>query len=72
MAGNIVDIYDKIRTEEPVFPTEIDASLKDLICKMLEKSPDKRIKMPEIKVCYSALAAKHYDSQSLYKLNTRW
>ena len=51
MAASLADIYETIRTEGISFPTPIDPDLKDLLLKLLEKNPEKRIKMPDIKVC---------------------
>ncbi|XP_073999729.1 calcium/calmodulin-dependent protein kinase kinase 2-like isoform X2 [Rhodnius prolixus] len=51
-AESIPALYNKIRTEDLIFPKEsvISESLKDLISKMLFKDPVKRINLHEIKV----------------------
>ena len=50
--GNIMRLYDKIQHDELQFPQKPVASplLKDMIQKMLQKDPTKRITLPEIKV----------------------
>ncbi|XP_076257097.1 calcium/calmodulin-dependent protein kinase kinase 1-like isoform X6 [Rhynchophorus ferrugineus] len=48
---NIIGLYSKIRNQQVTFPekTAVSTELKDLIKKMLEKDPSKRIAMHEIK-----------------------
>lgn len=49
---NIPLVYQKIRTEELVFPDKpyITGTLKDLLWKMLTKNPDERINLQNIKI----------------------
>lgn len=52
VAGNIPSLYQKIKTDPIHFPpmsTQHSPELKDLILRMLEKDPDKRITLNEIK-----------------------
>jgi serine/threonine protein kinase len=44
-----VQLYDNIKNNEVQFPHKIDADLQDLIERLLEKDPEKRITIPEIK-----------------------
>jgi len=44
-----MQMYDSIRNHEVTFPHQIDSELQDLITKMLNKDPSKRITIPEIK-----------------------
>lgn len=46
-------VYEKIKNDRLTFPSDIviSAELRDLISKMLEKDPSKRITLPMIKVC---------------------
>lgn len=50
--GNIMKLYDKIQHDEISFPRKPEGSppLKDMLLKMLQKDPAKRITLPEIKV----------------------
>lgn len=41
-------IFEKIMNSQPCFPARIDADAKDLITKLLEKDPNKRIKGDEV------------------------
>lgn len=52
MASNIPALYEKIKHDPVQFPptfTQHSPELKDLIQRMLEKDPDKRITLSEIK-----------------------
>lgn len=53
MANNVPAVYEKIKNDRLTFPSDIaiSAELRDLITKMLEKDPTKRITLPQIKVC---------------------
>lgn len=46
----ILELYDAIQTREPSLESETDADLKDLFKRLLEKDPEKRIEMPELRV----------------------
>jgi len=48
-SGNILDIYEKIRTSSLTFPHEISPELQDLLCKLLDKNSLTRISLPEVK-----------------------
>lgn len=52
VANNVPAVYEKIKNDRLIFPTDISISpeLRDLITKMLEKDPTKRITLPQIKV----------------------
>ncbi|RHZ68933.1 hypothetical protein Glove_292g59 [Diversispora epigaea] len=48
---NIIDLYDSINKDDLEIPNNnVDPKLVDLLYKILEKSPEKRITMPEIRV----------------------
>lgn len=49
---NVVALYRKIQTEPVRLPPRpaISSELSDLICRMLEKDPEQRITLPQIKV----------------------
>jgi len=46
---DILDLYEKISKAEFKMPEGIDDDLKDLFTKMLEKDPEKRLSIREIK-----------------------
>lgn len=46
----IFDLFESIKNDEPVCHGEEDEDFKDLIAKILEKDPTKRIQMPELRV----------------------
>ena len=48
---NIMDLYESIRTMEPDLGEEQDPHFRDLMQRLLEKSPEKRITMAELRVC---------------------
>lgn len=52
MANNVPAVYEKIKNDRLTFPSDIAISgdARDLITKMLEKDPAKRITLPQIKV----------------------
>lgn len=54
VASNVPAVYEKIKNDRLVFPSDISISpeLRDLIAKMLEKDPSKRITLPQIKVIF--------------------
>lgn len=53
-APSVMSVYEKIKTEEVKFPVTpvYSPELKELILRMLEKDPPKRISLPEIKVIF--------------------
>lgn len=52
VANNVPAVYEKIKNDRLTFPSDITISpdLRDLIEKMLDKDPSKRITLPQIKV----------------------
>lgn len=52
VASNVPAVYEKIKNDPLIFPDHINISdeLRDLITKLLEKDPSKRITLPQIKV----------------------
>lgn len=46
----MIQMYDAIKTEEPKIPEGQNPDLIDLFSKILEKDPEKRIKMPDLRV----------------------
>lgn len=48
--SGIFELYEAIKTDEPDLSPETDADFKDLMIRILEKDPDRRIKMPELRV----------------------
>jgi len=49
MAENEVLLFDKIRTQELAFLQPTDEDLKNLLSSLLEKNPDKRITVKQVK-----------------------
>lgn len=49
--NGVLDMYEAIRTDGIKLPEDEDPDFVDLMHKILEKDPDKRIKMPELRVC---------------------
>ncbi len=48
--SGVLELYDAIKNEHPQIDAEHEPEFCDLINKMLEKDPKKRITMPEIRV----------------------
>ncbi|KAF2860919.1 Pkinase-domain-containing protein [Piedraia hortae CBS 480.64] len=46
---SIIDLYESIRNDKPPLDSEEDKSFADLMCRLLEKNPDKRITMDELR-----------------------
>lgn len=46
----MIELYEAIRNEEPPLEKESDKSFLDLMSRVLEKDPEKRIKMAELRV----------------------
>ncbi|OAP63806.1 hypothetical protein AYL99_03033 [Fonsecaea erecta] len=46
---NIFELYEAIKTDEPDLGDEVDEDFRDLMNRILEKDPQKRIKMPELR-----------------------
>lgn len=53
----VLEMYDAIKTDTPAIPEDENPSFKDLIMRLMEKDPEKRITMPEIRVCLSFMSA---------------
>jgi len=51
--GGVLDMYEAIRTDDIKLPEDEDPDFVDLMHKILEKDPDKRIAMPELRVRHS-------------------
>ncbi|ETN36870.1 uncharacterized protein HMPREF1541_07857 [Cyphellophora europaea CBS 101466] len=47
--GQIIELYDSIRADEPDVAPETNPAFIDLMHRILEKDPTKRIKMPELR-----------------------
>lgn len=46
----VLEIYEAIKTETPTMPEDENDNFRDLITRLMEKDPEKRITMPEIRV----------------------
>lgn len=46
----VLEMYEAITTEAPSIPDDENPHLKDLLSRLMEKNPEKRIIMPEIRV----------------------
>lgn len=53
--SNIFDLYNAIRNDKVELPGETNEHFKDLMTKILEKDPAKRITMPQLRVCQRTL-----------------
>jgi [calcium/calmodulin-dependent protein kinase] kinase len=49
--AGIFDLYEAIRDEVPALDRESDENFQDLMSRILEKNPAKRIRMSELRVC---------------------
>lgn len=47
----VLDMYEAIRNDTVKYPEDEDPNFVDLMSRILEKDPDKRITMPELRVC---------------------
>jgi calcium/calmodulin-dependent protein kinase kinase 2 len=47
----MIEMYQAIRIDTPDIGPEIGDDLRHLFLRLLEKDPEKRIKMPELRVC---------------------
>jgi calcium/calmodulin-dependent protein kinase kinase 2 len=52
--NGMVELYDAIKSEDPDVP-DCDSHLKDLLVKLLEKDPAKRIELDDIRVGISVV-----------------
>lgn len=48
--AGVLEIYEAIKEETPVLPEDEDENFRDLIMRLMEKDPEQRITMPEIRV----------------------
>lgn len=48
--SGVLEIYEAIKTDDPPIPENEDPAFADLMGKILEKDPEKRIAMPELRV----------------------
>ena len=46
----MIELYQSIRMDRPEFEVEVNEDFKDLILRLLQKDPEKRITMEEIRV----------------------
>ncbi|KAF4124131.1 protein-serine/threonine kinase [Geosmithia morbida] len=46
---SIMKMYEAIKSDEPTIPADENPTLKDLFSKILEKDPEKRIQMPQLR-----------------------
>jgi [calcium/calmodulin-dependent protein kinase] kinase len=53
----MLELYQAVRSDEVEFEEECNSELKDLILKLLEKDPEKRITMDQIRVSVTASIA---------------
>lgn len=47
--ASIIDVFQSIQNDEPFYPDDLDADLKDLLQRMMEKDPQERITMTDIR-----------------------
>ncbi|KAJ3339727.1 hypothetical protein HDU93_007843 [Gonapodya sp. JEL0774] len=61
IASSILELYEVVRTVIPQFPATASPELQDLLSRMLEKDPTRRITVPEIKVLgtYAEVTEQH-------------
>lgn len=55
----VLEIYEAIKTETPTMPEDENDNFRDLITRLMEKDPEKRITMPEIRVSSSNFTHQH-------------
>ncbi len=53
--NGVLELYDAIRSDDIPFDLDINPDLRDLLLRILEKDPSKRIKMRELRVSPSEL-----------------
>lgn len=46
----VLEMYEAIKTETPKYPPDENPDFLDLMARLLEKDPEKRITMPELRV----------------------
>lgn len=55
----MLQMYEAIRSEDPSFPEDEDPEFRDLLSRILEKDPEKRIKMEELRVSREAVRGRY-------------
>ena len=58
--SQIFELYDSIKGDKPEFPTESDQDFVDMMIKVLEKDPNKRIKMTDLRASQRFVVCKLY------------
>lgn len=58
--SSIMELYEAIKADPPGDEVEKDADFKDLINRILQKDPKKRIKMPELRASHISMQALPY------------
>lgn len=48
--AGVLEIYEAVKSDAPVFPEGEDADFVDLMERILEKDPERRVTMPELRV----------------------
>lgn len=61
----MLEIYEAIKTEEPELPKDESPSFVDLMGRLLDKNPETRITMPELRVSSNALRINQAQSKCL-------
>ncbi len=49
--SGVLELYEAIRNDQPAMHPDHEPEFADLMRRLLEKDPAKRIKMPELRVC---------------------
>ena len=49
--SGVLELYEAIRNDQPAMDPDHEPEFADLMRRLLEKDPAKRIKMPELRVC---------------------
>lgn len=52
----VLELYEAIKNDEPSFELDNEPGFLDLMTKLLEKNPNKRIKMPELRASIPLLS----------------
>ena len=53
--SGVLELYEAIRNDKPFIDTDHDPKFADLMKRILDKDPKKRIKMAELRVCVITL-----------------
>lgn len=65
---NVMEMYEAIRTERPAMPPDEGAEFADLLDRLLEKDPRRRIKMEELRVRGFPPFPRHVSQKTRVKL----